>query len=163
MSTSVRILWSDRYLYLGYECPFTELTVFEPPDRTGERTGLWDRDVVEAFIGSDGENTQHYFEFEVSPNGERLDLELGGQTKGLAWNSGFESDVKVDRKAKVWSVTMRVPLNALSPIPPAAGTRWRLNLYRHDRAHDTFLAWNPTATATAHTPAKFGYLAFAEK
>src|SRR5438034_912296 len=47
VSTSVRILWSDRYLYLGYECPFTELTVFEPPDRTGERTGLWDRDVVE--------------------------------------------------------------------------------------------------------------------
>ena len=163
VSTSVRILWSDRYLYLGYECPFTELTVFEPPDRTGERTGLWDRDVVEAFIGSDGENTQHYFEFEVSPNGERLDLELGGRTKGLAWNSGFESDVKVDRKAKVWSVTMRIPLNALSPIPPAAGTRWRLNLYRHDRAHDTFLAWNPTATATAHTPARFGYLEFAEK
>src|SRR5437762_8033729 len=32
LSTTVRVLWSDHYLYLGYECPFTELTVFEPAD-----------------------------------------------------------------------------------------------------------------------------------
>ena len=52
ISTTVRLLWSDEWLYLGYESPFTKLTVFEPPQEK-ERIGLWDRDVVEAFIGSD--------------------------------------------------------------------------------------------------------------
>jgi len=160
LATTVRVLWSDRYLYLGYESPFTELTVFEPADRKKERFGLWDRDVVEAFIGSDANNPKHYFEFEVSPNGEWLDLELGGPTKGLDWNSGFESAVKVDNKAKVWTMEMRIPLKALGETAPAIGTRWRLNLYRHDIAHNSFLAWSPTATSTAHTPEKFGHLEF---
>ena len=53
-------------------------------------------------------------------------------------------------------------LKALTAKTPGKGTRWRLNLYRHDRAHNTFLAWNPTARSTAHTPAKFGYLEFEE-
>jgi predicted TIM-barrel fold metal-dependent hydrolase len=162
LSATVRVLWSDRFLYLGYECPFTELTVFEPADRKKERHGLWDRDVVEAFIGSDTGNGKHYLEFEVSPNGEQLDLELGGQTKGLDWNSGFESAVGVDNKAKVWTTEIRIPLKALSETAPGKGTRWRLNLYRHDRAHNSFLAWSPTATSTAHTPEKFGYLEFAQ-
>jgi hypothetical protein len=118
--------------------------------------------VAEAFIGSDPDNGSHYFEFEVSPNHEQLDLELGGRSEGLDWNSGFESAVKQDRQAKVWTVELRIPLKALSATTPAKGTRWRLNLYRHDRAHNTFLAWSPTATATAHTPARFGYLDFAE-
>ena len=162
ISTTVRALWSDRYLYLGYECPFTERTTFSPPALTKERFGLWEKDVVEAFIGSDSNNLKHYFEFEVSPNGERIDLEIGGATKDLEWNSGFESGVKVDEKAKVWTAEMRIPLGALSSVTPTTGTRWRVNLYRHDIAHRVFLAWSPTTTATAHTPEKFGYLEFGE-
>jgi hypothetical protein len=57
---------------------------------------------------------------------------------------------------------MRIPLKTLNPTKPARGTRWRLNLYRHDIAHQAFLAWSPTATSTAHTPEKFGYLEFGE-
>jgi predicted TIM-barrel fold metal-dependent hydrolase len=158
IATSVRALWSDHYLYLGYESPFTELTVFDPAERMRERYGLWDRDVVEAFIASDAGNGRHYFEFEVS----RLDLELGGQTQKLDWNSGFESAVSVDKNAKVWSMEMRIPLKSLNPAKPAGGTRWSLNLYRHDIAHQAFLAWSPTATSTAHTPERFGHLEFEE-
>jgi predicted TIM-barrel fold metal-dependent hydrolase len=161
LSTTVRALWSDRYLYLGYESPFTELTVFSPPDRKRERVGLWDRDVVEAFIGSDGGNPRHYYEFEVAPNRERLDLELGGATQGLDWNSGFESVVRVDSRSHRWTTEIRIPLKALADPQPGPGTRWRLNLYRHDIAHQVFLAWNPTATPTAHTPERFGYLELA--
>ena len=162
ISTSVRALWSDKYLYLGYECPFTRLTVFEPADRKKERYGLWDRDVVEAFIGSDATNAKHYYEFEVSPNGEGIDLELGGTTKGLDWNSGFQSVAKLNRKTGWYNVEMRIPLTALNPVRPTAGLRWRLNLYRHDIAHNVFLAWSPTATSTAHTPERFGWLEFEE-
>jgi hypothetical protein len=57
---------------------------------------------------------------------------------------------------------MRIPLAALSDAKPAGGTRWRLNLYRRDRAHQAFLAWNPTLTGTSHTPERFGVLEFIE-
>jgi len=70
--------------------------------------------------------------------------------------------VQVNEKAKVWTAEMRIPLRALGAGRPTKGARWRLNLYRHDIAHRVFLAWSPTATATAHTPEKFGYLEFGE-
>ncbi len=36
LSTRVRVLWSDRYLYLGFTAPYTRLTVFEPPLTEGQ-------------------------------------------------------------------------------------------------------------------------------
>jgi predicted TIM-barrel fold metal-dependent hydrolase len=162
ISTTARLVWSDKYLYVGYQCPFKEITVFTPADLKKERFGLWERDVVEAFIGTDPDSARHYYEFEVSPIGERLDLELGGASKDFAWNSGFESIARMNRQTRVWTVEMRVPLAALARTKPKSGTRWRLNLYRHDVAYQAFLAWNPTATATAHTPERFGYLEFEE-
>jgi hypothetical protein len=162
LSTSARLLWSDRYLYLAFQASFTELTVFRPPRRRGERAGLWDKDVVEAFIATDPAKVKAYTEYEVAPTGEKLDLRIDQPDKSLEWNSGFEAAVKVDRRAKLWTTEMRIPLASLGPAKPSAGTRWRLNLYRHDVAHRLFLAWSPTATSTAHTPQKFGWLVFGE-
>jgi len=169
ISTSVRALWSAEFLYLGYECPCTEITVFEPPKASGKRfaldqegVSLWDRDVVEAFIGSDAQNIRRYGEFEVAPTNERLDLMVNLPDKDFQWDSGFRSATRVDRQAGTWNCEMRIPLKSLSPSAPAAGTRWRLNLYRGDRAHGTFLAWSPTLVRTAHTPERFGALEFVE-
>ena len=159
-STTVRILWSDQYLYLGYEAPFTELTVFDPPVVDGEREGLWNRDVVEAFIGTDPARPQNYTEYEVAPTGERLDLRINLPDKSLEWNSGFESAVSVDRVKKIWRTEMRIPLAAIGGERPQAGSRWRLNLYRNNVAARSFLAWSPTAVRTAHHPDRFGWLEF---
>lgn len=159
LSTAVRCLWSDRFLYLAYECPYTRLTVFTPPNPPAhERLGLWDRDVVEAFIGPDPESPGRYVELEVAPTNERLDVRVDPQSKDFEWRSGFESAVQVDESAMVWRAEVRVPLVALGR--PRPGTRWRLNLYRADRANAVFLAWNPTLTGTAHTPERFGVLEF---
>ena len=112
----MRILWSDRFLYLGYTAPFESLTVFDPPSTTGEREGLWDRDVVEAFIGADAENARNYTEYEVAPTGERLDLKLDLPGKPLEWNSGFESAVHVDEENKIWTTGVsRWPQSATLP------------------------------------------------
>jgi len=162
LATRARVLWSDRYLYLGFEAPFESLTTFSPALKGRERLGLWDRDVVEAFIGADPGNLRHYTEFEVAPTGEKLDLVLTEAGSDFPWESGFEAAVRVDRRAKRWTTECRIPLDALSPVKPAPGTRWRLNLYRHAAAEQSFLAWSPTATTTAHTPGRFGYLEFAE-
>ncbi|MBM3824304.1 MAG: hypothetical protein FJ404_15695 [Verrucomicrobia bacterium] len=161
--TTVRVLWSDHFLYLGYRAPFDRMTVFTPPEMKGERLGLWDRDVVEAFIASDPARPEVYTEFEVAPTGEKLDLTLTPDRKDFEWSSGFEAATRVDRRGGVWTCEMRIPLAALSSKPPRAGDRWRLNLYRHQAATRTFLAWSPTATRTAHTPHRFGWLRFGEE
>ena len=40
------------------------------------------------------------------------------------------------------------------------GARWKLNLYRCDRANNAFVAWNPTLRGSFHTPERFGVLVF---
>lgn len=162
MSTAVRALWSDEYLYLGYECPFTELTVFEPAWRDKERLGLWDRDVVEAFIGSDPEQHGHYTEFEVAPTNEKLDLILKLPERDFEWSSHFETAVHVDDRRKVWTTEWRIPLASLADRPPAAGQSWRINLYRCDQANGAFLAFRPTLQGSFHAPERFGKLTFTD-
>ncbi len=169
LSTTVRLLWSGEYLYLGYECPYTKLTVFEPAQLDKERFdfqkrdfSLWDRDVVEAFIGSDLQNIRRYAEFEIAPSNEKLDLTLDLPARDFDWSSGFQSAVTVNKPARVWTCEVRIPLRALAQAKPAAGTRWRLNLYRGDKANQASLAWSPTLTGSFHAPERFGVLEFVE-
>ena len=159
LTTTARALWTEKYLYLAYDCPFTALTVFEPV-QAKERFGLWDRDVVEAFIASDANNVKHYTEYEVSPTNERLDVKI--PEKDFAWSSGFESATRVDEQRKVWTVEMRIPWSAMSEAAPKPGARWRINLYRCDYANKGFLAFNPVLAGSFHTPERFGWLEFTE-
>jgi hypothetical protein len=161
LSTTVRSLWSPEYVYFSFECPYTTLTVFDPPQKT-ERLGLWDKDVVEVFLGADAANSKHYTEFEVAPNGERLDVDIALPDKNFGWDSKFQTVVKVDRSSKVWRTELRIPLSALTKEKPAVGTRWRLNLFRSDCAQNTFLAWSATLANTTHAPERFGWLEFGE-
>jgi hypothetical protein len=168
LATSVRALWSARFLYLEWACPFTKLTVFPPsfdreraePEKEG--ASLWDRDVVEAFIGADPQNPGHYAEFEVAPTNEHLDVLLDLPRKDFGWSSGFESRVSVDKKAKLWTCEARIPLKSLAEAAPAPGTQWRLNLFRCDRVNRAGLAWRPVLRASFHTPDRFGLLQFVE-
>jgi predicted TIM-barrel fold metal-dependent hydrolase len=160
MATEVKLLWSDSYLYLGYRCPFTQLSKFEPAYTDKERQGLWDRDVVEVFINADPDNIKHYTEFEVAPTNEKLDLILKLPERDFDWSSDFESAVSVDDAQKIWQCEIRIPLSKLASTKPAPGTRWRINLYRCDRANNAYLAWNPALTGTFHTPERFGILEF---
>ena len=118
---------------------------------------------MEAFIGSDSANPLRYAEFEVAPTNERLDLMITNlPEKDFAWNSKFESKVKVNRDMQKWACEMRIPLESLSSVPPSPGTRWPLNLYRCDRANNAFLALCPTLTGTFHAPERFAVLEFEE-
>ena len=163
ISTTCRVLWSDRFLYLAYECPFTELTDFGKA-RSGERVSkegsLWDKDVVEFFCAPDPSQLNHYTEYEWAPNNEALDLRLRRPESDFAWSSKMEWQVRVDRGRKVWTSEVRIPLSALSETAPTVGTRWRANLYRIDRAHRAFLASNPLLNGSFHTPERFGWLEF---
>ncbi len=162
LSTPVRALWSDNYLYLAFECPFQSLSTFQPT-QAEERMGLWEKDVVEAFIGPVFEKPDHpesYYEIEWSPSGETLDVKVSLPDKDFAWTASSESVVEVDGSRKVWQVETRIPLRSLSTQSPTVGTRWKLNLYRHDRATGSYLAMRPTLRGTFHAPDRFGWLEF---
>jgi hypothetical protein len=163
VSTPCRALWSDQFLYLAYECPFTVLTDYGKPvkeERNKSPQALWDRDVVELFVAPNPARLTEYTEYEWAPNNEALDLQIRRPTSDFNWSSGMEWKVRVDKQRKVWTCEVRIPLSALSSAAPSAGTRWRANLYRIDRAHKAFLAMSPTLTGTFHAADRFGWLEF---
>lgn len=161
LSTTARAAWTDRYLYLAFEAPYTELTMAQDPG-SEERLGLWNDDVVELFLGTDMQNINSYDEFEWAPNGEQLDVRLNLPEKDFPWSSGMESQVAIDKENKIYRVEARIPMSAITDQTPSVGTRWRAALYRNDAANQVFLAWRPTLSATAHVPERFGWLELVE-
>jgi hypothetical protein len=162
--TEVRSRWTNGSLYLLYVCPYEELHLKPSPDAVNETNELWNWDVAELFIGSDFRNIRRYKEFEVSPQGEWIDLDidlaLPHHEVGWTWNSGFQVTARIDRKAKVWYGAMRIPFAALDQRVPAAGNVFRANLFRSqgppERQHS--ITWKAPMSETFHTPERFGQL-----
>src|SRR3954452_18140971 len=76
LKTEIRSRWTKDNLYLLFICPYEELYLKPEPNTVAETHKLWDWDVAEAFIGSDFANIRRYKEFEVSPQGEWVDLDI---------------------------------------------------------------------------------------
>jgi hypothetical protein len=159
LSTRCQALWNDEFLMVGFSCPFTEVMTLAGGDPSRERLGLWEGDVVEAFVGRDAAAPNRYAEFELAPNGERLDVQVDLPKKDFAWSSGWKSAVFVDRAARVWTAEMMIPWAALGGAPKA-GERWRVNLYRNDVVNRAQLALRPTLSNTFHQPDRFATLVF---
>ena len=161
--TSVRVLWSRKYLYLRFECHYRELFTFEDADPNGRRDYLWDRDVAEAFLQPDPSRDRFYREFEISPNGMWIDLDIfpGGRAD---LKSGLQRSVAVDEKSRTWSAELAIPMKSLTGnFDPSA--IWRVNFYRVEGKTEprAYLAWQPTKTPQPnfHVPSAFGTLRFA--
>ena len=162
--TEVRSRWTRDHLYLLFICPYTELNLKPEPTRTEETPRLWTWDVAEAFIGSDHEHIWRYKEFQVSPQGEWLDLDIDRRDPrgqgGPAWNSGFSVSARIDTDARTWYGLMRIPFRAIDARAPQEGLELRLGLFRlggRVESRSSF-AWQPTAQATLHVPEVFGVL-----
>ncbi len=160
LATEVRALWTADRLLLRYIAPFTKLTTFEPPEEK-EHIGLWERDVVEAFIGSDATEIRKYAEFQAAPNGMKLDLKLVLPQRDFEWDSGLEVKTSVNEATKTWTAEMSIPLKSIGDVAPSTGTKWRINLFRCDHANKAFLTWRPTMQGNFHVPERFGVLEFA--
>jgi hypothetical protein len=162
--TEVRSRWTKDHLYLLFVCPYTELNLKPDPTLTGETPRLWTWDVAEAFIGSDYEHIWRYKEFQVSPQGEWIDLDIDRRDpQGPAkqdWNSGFTVSARIDVDASTWYGVMRIPFDAIDTRPPQDGRELRLGLFRlAGRGQPrTSFAWQPTGQATFHVPEVFGVL-----
>jgi len=162
--TRVRVLWSPDTLYLRFECRYRELNLFSDSDPSGRRDHLWDRDVVEAFLQSDPSRPNAYKEFEVSPNGFWIDLDISPGAKPDL-KSGLRRSVVLDEAAHSWTAELAIPMKALTAqFEPSAV--WRVNFYRVEGKEEPrgYYAWQPTRTPQPnfHVPSAFGCMRFTE-
>jgi alpha-galactosidase len=163
--TQVRTLWSQQHLYLRFNCRYRDLYWFDDSDPNGRRDHLWDRDVVEAFLQPEPARERFYREFEVSPNGMWVDLDIF--PGGLAdLKSGLQHSVVLDENSHTWCAELAIPMKALSAnFDPKL--IWRANFYRVEGRQEprAYLAWQPTQTPQPnfHVPTAFGKLRFAEE
>jgi hypothetical protein len=166
--TEVRTRWTKSSLYFLFICPYEQLHLKPQPNTQQETNELWNWDVAEAFIGSDFADIQRYKEFEVSPQGEWVDLDIDlhkpHHEDGWTWNSGFEVLAKIGPQKHVWYGAMRIPFSAIGQQPPKPGTTLRVNLFRSGGVpdHPYSVTWQPPMNKTFHTPERFGLLRLAE-
>lgn len=166
---TVRMLWSEDALWVLFEGNQQEpLVVSEKPDTTKKTHGLWDRDVFEIFLAPSATDPRKYFEFEVAPTGEWIDLALDTTSGKRVTDWDYNSEMRVvavgNRNERIQAL-IRIPWKAFG-ITPKAGDVWLGNLLRcigkdPDRG---YLAWSPTMTKTPnfHVPERFGEFHFAK-
>ena len=160
--TEVRVLWNNAFLYLRFLCRYCSLTVFADSDANGRRDQLWDRDVAEVFLQTDRSQPRRYWEFEISPNGMWVDLEISPDGKRDP-ASGMKSRVAVNEADKIWTAELVVPMAVLmAGFDPSQ--EWRVNFFRVEGATEPrfYSAWRPTYAPQPnfHVPEAFGILRF---
>ncbi|MDQ3711497.1 MAG: carbohydrate-binding family 9-like protein [Acidobacteriota bacterium] len=161
-----KLLWSENALYLRFEANQTEpLIISKTPNLKTKTIGLWDRDVCEIFVAPNPKKSNEYFEFEIAPTGEWLDLKIyqlfSERETDFKFDSGMQSAAKIE-KDKVWTA-IKVEWKAFGKTPQA-NEIWKGNLFRCVGAGKTrgYLAWSPTLTTEPnfHVPEAFGEFQF---
>src|SRR5688572_4468287 len=117
-----KILWSQTALYVRFEANQAEpLVISEKPNLKSKTMGLWDRDVCEIFLAPDKNEPRRYFEFEIAPSGEWIDLGIYQKPdeRITDWDyvSGMQSKA-VSEKDKVF-MAIKVEWKAFGKTPKA--------------------------------------------
>jgi hypothetical protein len=161
--TEVRLRWTDQNLYFLFLCPYQDLQVREGTPLLDRATPqLWRCDVAEVFVGRCSDFMQRYCEFETSPRGEWLDLQIETPPQGgiaaTALRSGFSTSARIEEEKGQWFALLRIPYHCVNSGRPVAGARLRLNFFRSQGRTPVEIAWQPTYDASFHLPSRFGTL-----
>lgn len=164
--SEARSRWTEENIYFLFYGPYDFQVLKPDPDTVNETFRLWQWDDFELYIGSDHENINLYQEFEVSPQGEFLDLNINsevpmaGHNDERLWDSGFKVKARTDADNKIWYAEIRIPLESIDTRKPESGNDFRVNIYRLQGPQDDrdFLAWRPTGYFNPHHPEVFGTL-----
>jgi hypothetical protein len=167
--TEVRSRWTGNSTYFLFICPYKHLFLNPRPDAVHETYELWKWNVAEVFIGSNFQNIKRYKEFEISPQGEWVDLDVNLENphheEGWLWNSGFEHAARIDESKHIWYAALRIPFKALDVPEPLVGQQFRVNFFRTEgpAADAKEVLWRPTMSKTFHVPESFGLLKLVPK
>jgi hypothetical protein len=162
--TEIRTRWTKQNLYVLFVCPYEVLNLKPNPTMSAETNELWNWDVAEAFVGSDFKNIRRYKEFELSPQGEWVDLDINldrpHHEDGWKWNSGMEVSARIDEAAHVWYGAMRIPYSSIDTRPAAPGNTLRINFFRCQGPTSTrlYIAWQAPMRESFHVPEHFGIM-----
>jgi alpha-galactosidase len=160
LETRARMLWSHECIYIQFLCRYRELYVYE--ECNCRRDELWDRDVAEIFIRPSEEKVRHYREFEISPNGNWLDLDIDHSEKRILY-CDLKSRVTLHPDKHIWNAELAIPISSLTAAFDPHSV-WRLNLFRIEGREPNrfYSSWQPTNTPKPnfHVPEAFGELRF---
>lgn len=163
-----KLLWSEAALYVRFEASQVEpLIVSENPNLATKTLGLWNRDVCEIFVAPDSEEPNRYYEFEIAPTGEWIDLAINKTAErretDFDYTSGMESAVQIGED-KI-TLAIKIPWQAFGKTPKPSEV-WKGNLFRCVGSGATrgYLAWQPTRTEKPnfHVPEAFGEFYFSK-
>lgn len=160
-----RLLWSETALYVRFDASQREpLFIRENPDTSKKIIGLWEHDVCELFIAPDKGRPDRYYEFEIAPTGEWLDLIVDwscDEPRDWDYVSGMQAFARIESDRVIMAI--KVPWSGFDRVPEA-GDVWLGNIFRQVGSGETrgFLAWSPTMTETPqfHVPQRFGKFQF---
>jgi hypothetical protein len=169
-TTRVKVLYSETGMYFLFTCGDKKISSTMKADNLN----LWEEDVVEVFLWPD-ESYPVYFEYELSPTNFELPIivpnKKGNFLGWLPWHYDGERRTQhstslirdKDDAVTGWYAEFFIPFKLLTPLiqlPPAAGNKWRANMYRidYDNGQVPF-SWQKTET-TFHEYNKFGTIIF---
>jgi len=162
--TEIRSRWTKRNLYFLFICPYEQLNLRPSPKNDVETNELWNWDVAEVFVGSDFRNIRRYKEFEISPQGEWIDLDIDldatHHEDGWVWNSGFRVSARIDPVAHRWYGFMKIPYSSIDSRSASVGNLLRANFFLSEGPGINYrsIAWQSTHETTFHVPQVFGTL-----
>jgi len=174
--TTVKLLWDDEALYVGYTCSDADVTaVLEQRDDP-----TYKDDCVEIFINPAPGRSLFYYGCEMNARGVMYDYLMAWPTCLLQQFDlqGFELATDIagtlddsSDKDEEWTLEVKIPfknLDGLAPkFPPDDGVRWRIQMNRWDGTGDkrVLSEWTPSGKKVPdpHRPAGFGILEFSEE
>ncbi len=163
-ATEVQLLWTPDTLFLRFQVKYRNITVFPDAREDGWRDELWNGDVAEVFLQPDSRDPWKYKEFEISPNGFWIDLDIINR-RHTELHSKLRRRVVQDPQAKTWTAELAIPMLSLTPHFDATQS-WRVNFFRVEGAAEPrfYSAWSPTYSREPdfHVPRAFGKLVFRE-
>lgn len=163
---SIDLMWNMEFLMMRFSANQEEtLNLNFNPDTTKKTIGLWEKDVCEIFICPDPGRPEKYFEFEVSPLGEWLDLAIiqGPEERQTDWEykSGMRTSARITEGKILMGIS--IPWEAFGRRPNR-GEEWKGNIFRciGEGKNRGYLAWQPTKTEQPnfHLPNAFGTFIF---
>ena len=157
-TTEATMLWSPDHLFIRFRCHYRELYTYERGNSL--RDELWLRDVAELFIRPEDDSPKHYKEFEISPNGNWLDLDINNGKKTFL-SCNLKSLVTMNSPNMIWTAEIGIPFSCLdASFDPRK--IWRLNLFRIEGPEPNrfYSSWRPTGAPKPnfHVPEVFGEL-----
>lgn len=171
LATRIGIEWNDHGLLIYFRGRFEQLRMIGDDERTGINSKtytLWEQsDVFEVFIGVNAKQTMQYKEFQVSPDGRWIDIDVNRQlgVSNHHWYSGLRCKSFIDDDLKIWSSVFELPWSCFG-LNKKTHDVWNANFYR---ASGTFhgeelLTWSPTGYGEKcfHRPQYFGKIEFVQ-